>query len=211
MRISTPFIPALCALALGASAGTAQMPGVSLDILPQVGGHLPLADLPQAPSATGVAELEATLAFGGAVELGLPMLPVNLRAAAFTTTSSSVSATGLGETVDQKLIVAVGDLVLRPFPKIIFFEPYLMGGAGVKRYDYDLADVTVGDFQDGNDLTYHVGLGLDIGLGPLAAVIEVNDYISQYQFEDPATGAEVGESELQQDLFASVGIRIGIF
>ncbi len=208
--LTRTLIAATCVLTLAAPAG-AQVPGISLDVIPQAGLYSPLTDLPTAPSATDVAELQATVVFGGAVELGIMMLPVDLRATVFTTTGSSVTAAGLGETVDQKLLVAVGDLVLRPFPKIIFFQPYLMGGAGIKRYDYDLENVTVTDFQDFNDLTYHVGLGLDIGLGPLSAVIEVSDFISEYQFKDPVTGDPVGEAEMQQDVFATVGLRIGLF
>ncbi|HKJ93200.1 MAG TPA: hypothetical protein VJ957_08530 [Longimicrobiales bacterium] len=209
MRVSKVVLALVTLFTLGGGAVSAQVPGIGLDIVPKIGGEFPLSDLPTTPSSIDVANIGSTLAWGVAAELGLPFLPFNLRADVSGTTSKSISpATGVtSNTVDQTMMAIFGDLVFRPLPKIILFKPYLMAGLGVKRYNYSLSDPTSvfqQSFTNTNDLAYHLGLGLDIGLGPLSLVAELNDYMNQYQY---ATG---GSKKLQHDLFAMLGLRFGI-
>ena len=68
--------------------------------------------------------------------------------------------------------------------------------------DTDIDDVFP---ESQTDFTLHAGVGLDLGLGPIALVAELSDYISWYEAE----GAD--ESEMQNDIFLMAGIRVGIF
>jgi opacity protein-like surface antigen len=212
MRVSKVVLALASMFALGATGVAAQVPGISLDIVPKIGAEMPLSDLPTTPSAGAVASLNGTLALGVAAELGLPGLPFSLRANVDATTKKSISATGsvTSGSVDQTMMTIFGDLVFRPLPKLILVQPYLMGGLGVKRYNYSLSDVTnpttfQSSFTDRKDLAYHLGVGLDIALGSLALVAEVNDYMNQYQFDSGST------KKFQHDLFIMAGLRLGLF
>ncbi|MEJ2216034.1 MAG: hypothetical protein P8099_05400 [Gemmatimonadota bacterium] len=208
MRVSRLVLTVTSLFALGATGTAAQVPGLS--IVPKIGAAIPMSDLPSTPSAGAVASLNGTLAWGVAAELGLPG-PFSLRADVDATTKKSVSAAGVSSgSVDQTMMAIFGDLVFRPLPKIILVQPYLMAGLGVKRYNYSLSDVTnpttfQSSFTDRKDLAYHLGVGLDVGLGPLALVAEVSDYMNQYQFESGST------KKFQQDLFVMAGLRLGLF
>lgn len=208
MRVSRLMLTVTSLVVLGATDLAAQMPGLS--IVPKIGAEFPLADLPSTPSAGAVANLNGTLAWGVAVELGLPG-SFSLRAGVDATTKRSVSAAGVSSgSVDQTTMNIVGDLVFRPLPKLILLQPYFMAGLGVKRYDYSLSDVTnpttfQASFTDRHNMAYHLGAGLDIGLGSLSLVAELNDYMSQYQFEGGST------KNFQQDLFAMAGLRLSLF
>jgi len=73
-------------------------------------------------------------------------------------------------------------------------RPYLLVGAGVKRYDLDGSE---------SDFTGHVGGGVDVKFGPIGVVAEISDFISQFE--------SAGEKKLQNDIFARVGFRVGMF
>lgn len=190
-------------LALGTTGAAAQVPGIGLDVIPKIGLYAPLSDLPTTPTAADVPSLDATLTYGAAAELKLPMVPFDLRASGEMTSGSKLSATGIDDTSEQTLLALYGTLVFRPLPKMVILQPYLMGGVGYKKYSYDVTGVNAADFQDTSQLAYQAGLGIDLFLGPLNLVVELNDYISQYEFD-------TGESQLQHDLFASAGLRFGI-
>lgn len=212
MRVSKVVLALTGLFAFGATGVAAQVPGVSLDIIPKIGAEMPLADLPTTPSDEAVKNLSGALAWGVAAELGLPGLPFDLRANIDATTKKTVSpATGITSgSVNQTMMTIFGDLVFRPLPRIVLFRPYVMLGLGVKRYNYSLSDVTnpstfQSAFTDRNDLAYHVGLGMDIGLGRMGLVAEVNDYLNNYQF---AGGTA---KKLQQDFFLMAGLRLSLF
>jgi hypothetical protein len=205
-------------LALAAAPAGAQVPGVGLELVPKVGFYTAAADLEAATSAAGeiVDDRGGSLALGLAVDFGVALMPVSFRVgfdyvsgSEFTyadTTGADLEATG-----EQTMLALAGDIVLRPLPRLVIVQPYLLAGAGVKRYDFEFSEVDTGSdaeevFPDSQtDFTLHAGLGLDLGLGPIALVAEVSDYVSWYE-------AEGGEgTELQNDLFLMAGIRIGLF
>jgi opacity protein-like surface antigen len=205
MRMSKVSLVLTGLFAFGATGVAAQVPGISLDIVPKIGAEMPLSDLPTTPSAEAVKSLSGAFAWGVAAELGLPGLPFNLRANVDATTKKSVSpATGITTgSVDQTMMTIFGDLVFRPLPKLILVQPYVMAGLGVKRYNYSLsdpADLFQRSFTDRNDLAYHLGVGVDIG--PL--VVEANDYMNKYAFDG-------GGSKFQHDVFIMAGLRLGLF
>jgi hypothetical protein len=124
----------------------------------------------------------------------------------FAEAESELEATG-----EQTMLVLAADLVLRPMRRLIIVQPYLLAGAGVKRYDFSFSEpdgetsIEEAFPESQTDFTIHAGLGLDLGIGPIALVAEMSDYVSWYDAE----GAE--EGELQNDLFLMAGLRVGLF
>lgn len=178
----------------------AQAPGVDLKINPRIGLYAPLTDLANAPTAAGTVAAEKTgsLALGLGAELGLAGLPFNLRANLDYVTGSEIDAAGsVVDGVDTKILMLAGDLVFRPLPKLILIQPYLYAGGGLRQYDFDT------DIEDASDPMIHLGGGVDLSLGPLALNAEVGDYISWFEVTDT-------ESEVQHDLFVSVGLVFGL-
>lgn len=189
-----------CLLGLAVPAA-AQAPGLELKVNPRVGVYVPLTDLGDAGGAVGtvVSEQSGNLALGLGVELDLAMLPFGLRANVDYATGSRISAPGLGDPVDRTVIMLAGDLIFRPLPTLILVEPYLFAGGGMRQYSFDRETL-----DDLSDPMVHLGGGLDLSLGPLALNAEVGDYISWLELQEGA------DSEMQHDLFVSLGIVLGL-
>ena len=208
----------LTARTLLATPAAAQVPGLDLSLVPKVGFYAPATDLETAQSAAGqiVDDRGGSLAVGLALDFAVPFAPVGFRVGFDYVTSSEFTyadTTGadLEATAEQTMLALAADIVLRPLPKLLIVQPYLLAGAGVKRYDFSFSE-TDGDtsieeaFPDSEtDFTVHAALGLDVGIGPIALVAELGDYVSWYEPE----GGD--ESELQNDLFIMAGIRVGLF
>ena len=183
-------------------AGPAE--GQLLKVNPRVGLYVPLTDLGEAGSTANqlLADRSGSLALGLGVEFGF--LPLNIRANVDYVTGAEVSEEGVTEPTDAKMLAVSADLIIRPLPRIIVIQPYLFGGAGLRQYDFDPQDPTVSQLQDANDPTIHLGGGADLKLGPLSLNAEIGDYISWYAVQDGA------ESDIQHDLFVSVGLILGL-
>ena len=191
------------ALAVAAPAA-AQAPGVELVLNPRIGLSLPVTAL--GATTTETVELENSLAIGLGAELQLAALPFGIRANLDYATGSHVSRDGVeDEQTETTLLAVAGDLVFRPLPRIIVAQPYIFAGGGLKQYDFQTEGATVGEFEAESDPTVHLGFGLDVGLGPLALNAELSDYISWFELSDTSD-----ESEMQHDLFLSVGFAIGL-
>ncbi len=199
------FSCAAAALVLMAAPVSAQ----TISLLPKVGGFAPLSDLQDANG--GVQELKGSLAIGLAAELKLPVLP-RLRVGFDYATNSELSDSGIGATgtaPNATLLAVTGDLVLRPL-NAGPIRPYGLLGAGVKHYDISTDELTDPDLQaifdhNQSNFTGHLGAGLDVGLGVLGVTVEASDYISRF---DPG---DAGDSKWQNDIFAMVGMRLGLF
>lgn len=210
MRNSTTALVLMLAVLCTATGAKAQAPGIDLQLIPKIGAYLPANDLGEVPGVVEeiVAETKASLAVGLAAELDFPLSPWNVRANLDYATGSELSfEEGLQEReADATILALVGDLVFRPLPRVVVVQPYLLGGAGIKRYDFDTDDLggSLGNlFDDQSDFTVHLGAGLDIGLGPVAFMAELSDYISWFDVDG-------GNSEMQNDFFGMVGARVGI-
>lgn len=175
----------------------------SLKLNPRVGLYAPLTDLGDAGSTIGTitTDRSGTLAYGLGVELAFPVFPVNIRANLDYVTGSEVSLDdgSVTTTTEREVIMLAGDLVFRPLPRLILIEPYFFAGGGIRQYDFDVPEV-----EDVSDPMLHLGGGAELGLGPLTLNGEVGDYISWYE---PQPGAD---SEIQHDLFVSIGLVLGL-
>ncbi|NIP80255.1 MAG: hypothetical protein GWM90_13945 [Gemmatimonadetes bacterium] len=187
----------------------AQVPGVEFRLNPRIGLYAPLSNLGEASIGTSVEtfEMQSSFAIGLGAELQLPALPFGIRANLDYATSTSVDTeTGLpGEAPNASLLALVGDLVFRPLPSMVVVEPYFLAGGGIKSYDFDTSGTFDPEgFATESDPTLHLGAGLDFGAGPFGFNAELSDYISWFEL------VEGGDSEMQHDVFITVGFSIGL-
>lgn len=214
MRSTKNVMVALAAAVLFSAPVSAQVPGLEVSVLPKVGFYSPASDLQAAQDALGevVDDRGGSLALGLALEMGVPLTALGVRVGFDYVTGSEFTyedEAAVEATAEQTMLAVTGDVVLRPIPRLIVVQPYLLAGAGVKRYDFSFeedagTDVEAAFPESETDFTLHAGLGVDLGLGPIALIAEVSDYISWYE-----TGED--ESEMQNDLFLMAGIRLGLF
>lgn len=214
MRSTMKVMAALAGVALMAAPASAQVPGLELSVLPKVGFYSPASDLAAAQDALGevVDDRGGSLALGLALELGVPLTSLGVRVGFDYVTGSEFTYEGeaaVEATAEQTMLAITGDVVLRPIPRLLIVQPYLLAGAGVKRYDFSFdedagTDIEAAFPESETDFTVHAGIGVDLGIGPIALIAELSDYISWYE-----TGAD--ESEMQNDLFLMAGIRLGLF
>ncbi|MEX0890791.1 MAG: hypothetical protein WEB88_01385 [Gemmatimonadota bacterium] len=180
----------------------AQAP-ISLKTVPRVGWFAPLATLDEGM------EMGSGPAVGVALELDMPMLPLNFRVNMDLAPDIALRNAQGSEVTSGSVLAVVGDLVFRPAPTIAFARPYLLTGFGMRRYEFgpptdpEMLDAVTP--PTGSDFTFHAGVGVDVGDGPVALVVELSDYLSSWN------GPEGSASSVQNDLFVSLGIRLGIF
>ena len=197
--------------ALASLLVSAQPAAAQLRLIPQVGLYTPFAELPSPGASADGLEKDGSLAFGAALELGTPDA-VSFRINLLHATDSDVPISDLGCDVDcarSTLSSATATLALRPLPTIVVLQPYLLLGGGLKRYDFTREDLRDEGLEailnDQNQLTGHLGLGVELNLGLLRLVGEVSDLVSQFDVEDDLFETD----DLQHDVFFTVGLVLG--
>jgi hypothetical protein len=191
----------MAGLVMSATQAHAQLPGINLNLGARAGIFAPLSAL--AETTQGELKLKSGIGIGASLELDLPLSPVNVRANVDAALGSKLELDGeeLGDS-EVDVVAFTGDLVYRPVPRLVTFQPYLLAGAGIKRYSFESAFGGISESE--SDFTGHVGLGADLKVGPLAVLAELSDYISSFKNES------TGESKLQNDVFVMLGFRIGM-
>jgi hypothetical protein len=199
---AAPIVGLVCGLFAGLMPGEAAAQRVQL--VPKAGVYTALGPL------TENTEIEPGLAFGGAIEVGLPIVPIALRLTVDYALDVEIVRRGTTEerVGDVSLLGVVGDVVLRPLPGAVIARPYFLLGGGIKRYTMTLETTGGGDLSGVDEnlsrATVHAGGGFDVRVGPVALVLEVGDYLST--FVDAA-----GDSKVQHDAFGQAGLRITVF
>lgn len=205
---STSSVLAFTLIAVAATGARAQ----TVSIMAKAGGYLPVNEVYEIPGAIEQVTIDrqADLVFGGAVELSPMFWPVDLRFGGDYLTGVEITVQGTsGETfpAEGTLLMLSGDAVLRPFPRLIFAQPYLLVGIGYKRESFAAVDGSSSALpEDYDDYLFHAGLGADVELGGVALVAEVSDY-----FVGPGTVPGQGWFDSRHDLLASVGLEVGLF
>lgn len=194
----------------GAPGGPGALAAQGLELIPQAGVFHQLNSLGHVEGPDGAVELgrrESTLALGIGAELGARG-PVSLRGTVLFGTSSDIPVSGAACadcSAPSTLLVAGGALLFRPFPTVLLARPYLLGGAAVKKLGFDDRDLRSSGFRrvvsESSRQAVQVGVGLEIGLGLIDAVVEVSDYVSRFE---PSSG----RGGLQNDVFVMVGLRL---
>jgi hypothetical protein len=177
----------------------AQLPGINLNLGARAGVFMPLSSLSETPA--GDLKLKQGLGVGASLELDIPFSPINVRANVEAALGAKMELNDVEiEDTEVDVMAFTGDLVFRPLPRIVVVQPYLLAGAGIKKYSFD-GGATAGDRSN---FTGHLGAGVDLKVGPIALLVEANDYISSFKNEG------TDESKLQNDVFVAVGFRIGM-
>jgi hypothetical protein len=185
---------------LAPTAADAQIPGINLNLGARAGMFSPMSAL--AETGAGEWKLKSGLGIGASLELDLPLSPINVRANVEAALGAKLQLDDQENGGEVDVVAITGDLVFRPLPRIVVFQPYLLAGGGIKRYSFEDSPLIFG--EGGSDFTGHVGIGGDLKIGPLAVLAELSDYISSFKNEG------VGDSKLQNDVFVMVGFRIGM-
>lgn len=203
-RMQAAICTAVVGLALGAVSAESQR------IVPSVGLYVPVSELGAVAGVDGAINLgkkESTRAYGVGLEWGAGRV-ISLRGNIAYATDSAVPISGVGcsACVSRSTMLALtGGLVLRPI-RLLFIEPYLMLGTGLKRYDFSTGAIANGFNQaveDRNERTYLVGVGGELNLGVVSGIVEVSDY-----FNDHDSGLGAGPRR-QHDFIVSIGVGFG--
>lgn len=185
------------------------------ELIPQIGFFTGLSSLGTAEDEEGgrfvLGERERGFAYGVAVEFGRAT-PAGVRAAVLFGRGSDIPVVGPGCEVgdcvlDNNVRALTGALVLRPLPSLVLLRPYLLVGAGWKRFGFDETELeelgleaAIGDQTKG---AWQIGAGVELGLGVTSVVLEVSDFVSGFTVEE-----DRGDGKTQHDLFLTVGLRL---
>lgn len=186
------------------------------ELIPQLGLFEGLSSMGTAEDEEGSAftlgERERGFAYGLAVQFGAHT-PAGVRGSVLLGTGSDVPVTGPGCsaedacTIENSLRVITGALVLRPLPGLVVVRPYVLAGGGWKRFGFDESELETRGLEmaieDQTNTAWQLGVGVEVGLGVTAGVIELSDYISGFDVEE-----ERGDGKTQHDLFLTVGLRL---
>jgi hypothetical protein len=195
-KISTAVLTVgLVAGALLPAAGSAQ----GITISPMVGGYVPAGSFRDLRQQTGERwERGGTLGLGANIEMGF------LRGTIAYASGANISRDGLSgqsEIGDGSVLAGAIDVVMRPLPRLIVVQPYILGGAGYKKESYSFDSQTINQIDDDNDFVLHAGIGVDLSLGKLALVAEFTDFI----------GRDNNDSWKVHDGFGMVGLKLRLF
>lgn len=177
-------------------------------LIPQIGLYVPVNGLGQVAGVGGAYDLgkkESTRAYGLGIEFGSGS--IGLRGSVAYATDSKFPISGVGCTAcagRSSMLAATGGVVLRPF-RLFFIEPYFLGGLGIKHYELsssNLEGLIEGELESRTDRAYQLGIGGELGLGVLSAMIELSDFVSRY--ETAADG-----SRNQHDFILTIGLALG--
>ena len=178
----------------------AEAQGVS--VTPAVGVYIPASDLYSLRDEAQEfsVEKEGTFALGLNVETGFLRGSLAYASGAQINQRGVQNRDNIGE---GKLLAVAGDVVLRPIPRLLIVQPYLLLGAGLRREDYSYEDDGVADAlpSDQSDFAFHAGIGADIMLGSIGIVAEISDFITK----------DEDDKWDQHDAFGFVGLKLRVF
>ena len=186
------------------------VPGCAqIRLIPQGGLYATVSDLGTVDTPEGaknVGKQETSFAYGLSLDMSSARI-IGYRITGIYGSDSEVPVGGIGCSgaacdLRSTLLGVSASLVLRPFPATFPFRPYLLGGGGIKRYDFSFeSDSPVKDaFGDESQAAGVLGLGFDWSLGILSGNLELVDYVS---------GALLEDGDRQHDFFLTVGLILG--
>jgi hypothetical protein len=189
-------------------------------LVPAVGLYTPLSDLGEVRDEAGVSLIEAgrrssTLAYGGAMEWGGSRQIVALRLELLYGTSSDVPlrSVGCGDCeLRSHLLAGTLGFVVRPFGALGPLHPYVLAGAGGKRYGFDWAELQDEGFRDyfrgQTRPAAQLGAGAHLRLGALEPRLELKALVSRFEAAASSSHA-VGSDDRQLGLFLTFSLPLG--
>jgi len=190
-------------IAIGLAALPAGAVAQGVSVTPMIGAYVPAGSFGEIRQAANdlERERESTFGLGLNVEFGL------LRASLAYATGAQINESGVTDREnlgEGSVLVGTADLVIRPIPRLLVVQPYLVAGGGFKNQNFDYDDETdVSDAfpDDATDPTVHLGIGADVSLGRLSIVAEISDFISRNNDDDWKV----------HDTFGFVGLKLRVF
>lgn len=185
----------MAAAALLGAAGQVEAQG--LTVTPSLGAYIPASDFKglRDEAENQRLEKEGTLALGLSVEMGWLRGTLAYASGAKITDEGVDGEDQLGE---GTLLIGAADIVLRPLPRLVIVQPYVLGGVGFRNESYDTDEATDLFPEDDRSMGLHIGAGLDVMLGGLGLMAEVTDFISKDLQDDWG----------RHDAFAMVGLKL---
>jgi len=195
----------LLGMAVLAVAAVPRASHAQIGVTPQIGVYIPGNDFHslRAGADSIRAKSEGALALGLNVEFGMLRGSVAYASAAKIVRNCPSCAPGVaGEVGEGKLLAAAVDVVLRPIPRILVLQPYVLVGGGLRRADYDYdTDALANAFpENDSDFAVHLGVGADVKLGGLGLSAEITDFISK----------NTQDEWKRNDAFAFLGLKLGL-
>lgn len=190
-------------IAIGLAALPAGVVAQGVSVTPMVGAYVPAGSFGEIREAANDLERERESTFG----LGLNVEFGWLRASLAYATGAQINESGVSDRAnlgEGSVLVGTADLVIRPIPRLLVVQPYLVAGGGFKNQNFDYNDETdISDAfpEDATDPTVHVGIGADVSLGRLSIVAEFSDFISRNNDDDWKV----------HDAFGFVGLKLRVF
>ena len=186
---------ALAAIALAKPAASFAQ---GITVTPLVGAYVPGGSFHDLQAQASELKRGSTMGLG--LNIGLGMLRGSLAYATGAKISED-GVTGEDEIGDGSVLIGAADIVVRPLPRLILLQPYLLGGVGYKKESYQFDGGNFDDIDDNNEVVAHLGLGVDISLGRLSLVAEISDFIGRNNNDDWKV----------HDAFGMVGLKLNLF
>lgn len=186
----------------------------SIRLLPQIGAYTPASDLGEVrengETRFSAGRRSSSLAWGLGLEAGPRDSGTSIRGHMGYGTNAEIPVWGFecgNCSARSTLLTGSVTAVLRPVPRLVLVQPYLLVGAGVKRYDFDVRNAD-GDawrrvFRDQTRAAAQAGVGLEASLLGLRTQWELNGHVSRYR-----AGSDQ-DASLQTDLFLTLSIPLG--
>ncbi len=170
-----------------------------ITVSPMVGAYMPAGSFRELQAQAGELERGSTLGLG--LNVGLGMLRASVAYASGATISRE-GVQGEDKVGDGTVLTGTADLVLKPLPKLIFVQPYLVGGVGYKKENYSFTESGFEDVADGEKgVVVHAGVGVDLSLGRLSLIGEISDFI----------GRDNRDKWKVHDAFGMIGLKFNLF
>ena len=205
-------------------------------LTPLAGWHAPLRALgPSADTNQGrylnLDRAEAAPSFGLSAEIALPLQQFTARLSAATAMTSSVSGSFdcyplsvcasilLNTTAEVRSVAAMASLVYSPLHSSSSFRPFVIAGAGYKRYNFSWPDaatfVNAGEYAE-TTATFQAGLGAAFDLLGATFRAEVIDNFtpegsamrSDFGPESLALVTELPRRNAQHDMLLNLGWQV---
>lgn len=196
------------ALACGCLAAAGPVSGQQFEGSVFVGAFLPTQNLTEEFSLnvdgsvrTALQSHENALAFGANAGVRWDRLAVEGQLA-YVPTNILTEISGIEDvTTDQSILILTGNVLYDILPGD-FFDIFLAGGAGIKRYS---ADDPSGGFSAGSDFTFNLGAGGRLAVTEaLSLRLDVRDHISSFDAFADVTSDQGAKT--QHDLLITVGL-----
>lgn len=152
------------------------------------------------------ARMDDGFTFGGSLGVRYGQFGVEGEVMYWPSTQVTIAAgTGGAEVslrASSNVLIAGGNILYHFTLTDIAIEPYVTGGAGIKRYNTDQPFGQGVFFVEATDIMWNVGLGANFPISASTALrVDVRDYMSSFDFEVQGLG-----SELQHDVVGKVGV-----